>query len=51
MNRDVRVVCALPPSGYLETDYVRVPPSADPLDGTVTLATKERGVARTIADG
>ena len=50
MDRDVRVVCALPPSGYPETDYVRVHTCADPLDDTVTLATIERVVDRTIED-
>ena len=50
MLKNVRIVCALPPASYPETDYVRVHTCTDPLDDTVTLATIERVVDRTIED-
>ena len=45
---DVRVVCADPPVSQPETDYVRVHTCTDPLDDTVTLATIERVVDKSI---
>ena len=39
---EVRVLAALPSSGYPEQDYIRVHTDADPLDDTVVLATIER---------
>ncbi len=48
--KEVRVVCALPPSSYPETDYVRVHTCTDPGDDTVTLATIERVIDKTNCD-
>jgi hypothetical protein len=44
---EVRVLTALPSSGYPEQDYVCVHTDTDPLDDTVVLATIERVTDRT----
>jgi hypothetical protein len=44
---DVRVLSALPSSGCVEKDYVRVHTCTDPSDDTATLATIERVVDKT----
>jgi hypothetical protein len=44
---DVRVLTALPASGYPEQDYICVHTDADPLDDTVVLATIQRVTDRT----